>query len=788
MQSSTSRVWFVLALFSLSILVSCDSGGGTPGSEEPSEVSVDVTGTVTSAENDEPIGGASIEILRADNDNTLASATTSGDGSYEATFTIEESETPNQLKVRVSAGRFMDKAVSVDFQSSVSRDVELQTGVVEASVSGVVADTTNDDPIEGAVVTGVRPDSSEQLFETTTSGSGKYEASFEIEATSQPSDIVLSVNADGFESKELTIAFTEEVSKDVKLEAKTTEATASGLVDRSDTGDPVTNATVIGSPAGNSGQLFETTTNEAGEYEVTFEVRVPDEPDEIAVGASAEDFEDSEQTVSFGNEISADLSLSPSEVTVTTSGTITAELDDSTVEGAEVSIFPAGDNNGEPLASTTSEMGGAYEVSFSTPAPDAPDELRLEVKERRFADTSLTVEFSESVSQDIALPSIEIGSAEELQAIQTDSNFPLDGYYVQTSDIDATGFGGVDGFQPIGDETIPFSGKLDGNSFTITGLTINRGSEGNVALIKRAGNALLRSVVLADVDIDGQNNVAGFIATDVSTDGAPTIRNSKVTGNISGFQVAGLISTTEGGEIRNSEFSGTLSGNGAGLVSRSERADIYNSESHGTITTDGAASGSAAGLVLTISDAVVERSLSTMNVRVRDPSFSGGVVGGLAGNASDATIRKSVATGSVEGEARTSVNAGGLVGEADFGTQIEASYATGSVSGAENVGGLLGSIKGDARVVGSYSTGSVSDGERIGGIVGSNGGETTESYWDTETSGRTTGVGRGDATGTTGLTTSEMQGDSAEENMGGFNFQNTWRVVMGDYPALQWEE
>jgi hypothetical protein len=401
MQSSTSRVWFVLALFSLSVLVSCDSGGGTPEPDEPSEVNVEVTGTVTSAENDEPIDGASIEILRADNDNTLASATTSGDGSYEATFTIEESETPNQLKVRVSAGRFMDKAVSVDFQSSVSRDVELQTGVVEASVSGVVADTTNDDPIEGAVVTGVRPDSSEQLFEITTSGSGEYEASFEVEATSQPSDIVLSVDADGFESKELTIAFTEEVSRDVKLEAKTTEVTASGLVDRSDTGDPVTNATVTGSPAGNSGQLFETTTNEAGEYEVTFEVRVLDEPDEIAVGVSAEDFEDSEQTVSFGQQITTDFSLQPTTTEVTVSGTVSDSSSSDPIEGATITGTRVDD--GDQLFETSAASSGEYESSFTVDAPSAPNELRVEANADSFRAEEATVGFASSVSQDFEL-------------------------------------------------------------------------------------------------------------------------------------------------------------------------------------------------------------------------------------------------------------------------------------------------------------------------------------------------------------------------------------------------
>ncbi|WP_341481493.1 carboxypeptidase regulatory-like domain-containing protein, partial [Salinibacter ruber] len=685
MQSSTSRVWFVLALFSLSVLVSCDSGGGTPEPDEPSELGVDVAGTVTSAENDEPIGGASVEVLRSDNGNTLASATTDTTGSYEATFTIEEPDAPDQIRLELSAEGFVDKEVSTGFQPSVTEDVTLEAMSVEAAASGTVTDTDTGDPIEGASVTGTRPDGGEQLFEATTSSDGTYDVTFEVadepdevaiqadaqgfeaadttvsfseqisadlglqvattqaiasgtvtnedtgdpiegasitgtrpdggeqlfqattssdgtyeasfEVADEPSEIEISANADGFEmasqtvtfsgdisvgfelpsattqstasgqvtredngdpiggasvtgtragsgeklfetttasdgtyeatfgvtdepsevtiqadaenfesgeqtvnfgeqitadfslqpatieatasgtvsrsdsgdpiegatvtgtragsgeqlfeattssdgsyeasysvkatnepsdvdfavsagdftSGGATVAFAEEIARDFQLEPKTTEATVSGAVTRSDNSDPIDGVTVTGSPAGGSEKLFETTTNASGEYETTFEVKVPDEPDQISVTANSGDYDGSEKTVDFGSAITTDFALDPSEVNVTIDGTITAKLDGSTVEGAEVSAFRP--NGSGALASTTSEMGGAYSLSFTVLAPDAPAELRLEASERRFDEATPTVEFDESIGQDIALPSIEISTIDELQAI-----------------------------------------------------------------------------------------------------------------------------------------------------------------------------------------------------------------------------------------------------------------------------------------------------------------------------------------------------------------------------------
>jgi len=176
-------------------------------------------------------------------------------------------------------------------------------------------------------------------------------------------------------------------------------------------------------------------------------------------------------------------------------------------------------------------------------------------------------------------------------------------------------------------------------------------------------------------------------------------------------------------------------------------------------------------------------------------------------------VSKSYATGSVSGD--TSV--GGLVGRngvnddyepTNHGTIVE-SYATGEVEGNWLVGGFVGTNAEMGTIEQSYSMGDVK-GYQAGGFVTSNiesstikqsyaagkvtgspaggfarvskegGGTVIESYWDVEA----TCQDRPD--GGTGLTTSEMTGDNASENMEGFKFTDTWRTTSG-YPDLAWQ-
>ncbi len=151
---------------------------------------------------------------------------------------------------------------------------------------------------------------------------------------------------------------------------------------------------------------------------------------------------------------------------------------------------------------------------------------------------------------------------------------------------------------------------------------------------------------------------------------------------------------------------------------------------------------------------------------------TGNQVGGLVGH-SEGSIVASYSSTDVVGNGRSSSIVGGLAGVASAGAGIKASYSTGSVSasGRESiqVGGLVGVSRVD--VVASYSTSAVSAAAYVGGLVGEKGsGTITNSYWDTQTSGRSVGVGSDDldfngtldpgetaTSGVTGKTTTEMR-------------------------------
>ncbi len=146
-----------------------------------------------------------------------------------------------------------------------------------------------------------------------------------------------------------------------------------------------------------------------------------------------------------------------------------------------------------------------------------------------------------------------------------------------------------------------------------------------------------------------------------------------------------------------------------------------------------------AGLFNAINPPGIVRNLALENVSV---SGGGYPVGGLAGSNSG-RISGVYVTGTVSGWG----SVGGLVGES--GGPIFAAYSTASVTGgSNNVGGLVGINWGG--VTASYATGAVTgNGNNVGGLTGS--GNATNSYWDTQTSGRSSGGGG------TGKTTAELQ-------------------------------
>jgi hypothetical protein len=158
------------------------------------------------------------------------------------------------------------------------------------------------------------------------------------------------------------------------------------------------------------------------------------------------------------------------------------------------------------------------------------------------------------------------------------------------------------------------------------------------------------------------------------------------------------------------------------------------------------------------------------NVRA---SINGSIyVGGAAGyNQEDATIRRSWSGDAVTG----SVSVGGLGGFNEG--VIKRGFAVGDVTGTElRTGGLVG-VNREGTITNSFAAGAVTGESSVGGVVGLNfEGTVSKSYWDVEATGQTESAGSA-----TGLTTAEMTGSAADQNMNGLDFNAHWTtVVAGD--------
>lgn len=284
-----------------------------------------------------------------------------------------------------------------------------------------------------------------------------------------------------------------------------------------------------------------------------------------------------------------------------------------------------------------------------------------------------------------------ITNVEQLQAMRDD----LGAWYVLGNDIDATDtvtWNGGAGFEAVGSEANSFTGTLDGQGHVITGLYINRPSDGEVGLfgIIRDG-AELKNVGLADV-------------------------------NMTGFRCGSL-------------------------AAASRSSTIYRAWSSGT---------------------------------VRGTSPDQHPMGGLVGaNTYDSLLSQCFSSVDVYANYN---RAGGLAGLNNKGSIIIDCYAIGDVSGKYKLGGLVGDNTWGSYggyIKNCYSVGKVTGSG--GGLVGFNwqGGVTYDSYWDVETSGKTTSYGG------TPKTTAEMM---QEATFVDWDFNDIWYIEENEtYPALIWE-
>jgi hypothetical protein len=339
----------------------------------------------------------------------------------------------------------------------------------------------------------------------------------------------------------------------------------------------------------------------------------------------------------------------------------------------------------------------------------------------------------------------------------------LTGNYYLIADIDLTVGGN---WTPIANGlTTWFTGTLDGDGYTIDGLTINRAVLYNGLFGAIRGTAQIYDVTLTNVDITGGNFSGALVGHIVATaTDEPVITKCSSSGSMkattlgSVSSLGGLIGRAEGitasGKavfIYDSSSSCTVDENsslvttdhGGFVGSAVQLATIQNCFATGNVTggSDTAGIGGFIGGMSTGAD--ISFCYATGNV-VAAESQGGGFVGYNNNVSGTGIIEKCYATGNVTNIGGSTLGPmGGFVGSNGNGGDIQNCYAWGDVTSDQatvEVGGFCGKdISGVTPFVNCYSIGTATGLSDPGGFIGDiGGGAVTDCYWDTEASGNAT--------------------------------------------------
>jgi len=281
---------------------------------------------------------------------------------------------------------------------------------------------------------------------------------------------------------------------------------------------------------------------------------------------------------------------------------------------------------------------------------------------------------------------------------------------------------------------------MNGNGYVISNLSLNT-NEDYAGLFGYVGyTAKLTKMKLTNVNVQGKEYVGGLVGY---SDGF--ISQSSVTGSVNGSNyVGGLVGAAYRG----------------GYDGDNSIVESYSDASVSGVNYIGGLVGSV------IENAAIHTSYAIGTVSGNDN------VGGLIGFIRQGTTSNSYATGMVSGRYLV----GGLVGSLFQGT-VSNNYVTGAVSGVDYVGGLLGDTF-QSTVNNNYAAGAVNvsvGASYVGGLIGSAFQDNVlNSFYDKDTTGRSTGLG-------VGKSTADMQ---LETTFTGWD-PMAWRILPGQYPELK---
>ena len=296
---------------------------------------------------------------------------------------------------------------------------------------------------------------------------------------------------------------------------------------------------------------------------------------------------------------------------------------------------------------------------------------------------------------------------------------------------------------PIGNSSQPFTGTLDGDGHSVSGIYINSGTDyqGLVGILEKGGT--LQDLGVKASYIKGGYSVGGLCGWKFGT-----VTNCYNTGSVEG----------------NNHVGGVCGYNYSGTVT-----NCYNT---GTVTGTGDSVGGLCGG----NGGYVTNCYNTGNV-----TGTGDYVGGVCGDNSG-TVTNCYNSGSVTGNSLV----GGLCGQNYFGT-VTNCYNTGSVEGNNHVGGVCG--YNDGTVTNCYNTGNVTGNNSVGGVCGQNNRTVTNCYYLTGMAAG--GINGSDAAGQAeAKTETEFASGEVAWLLQNGQTEQVWGQAIGreDYPVLGGEK
>lgn len=355
-----------------------------------------------------------------------------------------------------------------------------------------------------------------------------------------------------------------------------------------------------------------------------------------------------------------------------------------------------------------------------------------------YNDTQITDEKGKSLSEWLYEDDIEVTTSWVINLATFDDLGQLEkypnGHFKLLNDIDISSVE----WTPVGTDKKPFTGQIDGNNFTIKGLTISQLQSGQkyYGFIGYAQSGKIFDISFSNILIE-----------------LPMISNTVYVGGVIGKNKnAELNNVSTSGKISIADHSNSYTSYVGGLVGFSGSDDIIFCTNRSDVTTK-----TIAGGIIGYKDVTAEEDHFYNNKN--EGNISAQIAGGIVGDCLFGIAKNCYNIGSVSGKkyaggiigrsyamcyidncyntANISVNgdspsqfdaAGGIVGSVEYYStdtiiyvEIKNSYNKGNIESNKNGGGIIGSTNSSinpVEVVNCYNSGNIKGVDYVGGIGG----------------------------------------------------------------------